>query len=173
MESPQVCAHSDQEPPRGLHWEENDLPPSLLPFHWSCSADSSHASVTNAFALGMRAQLSPKSTISYSFSKAFQRKGKGRRGIVNVGSRDQKIPTEFHRTKKKHFYRFGILSLTSFKGQLQTFSHQSFPTTIIRWKKEYFSAWKVLDNLSRGVIAANPYNTEHKHTNISLVKLSF
>lgn len=76
MESPQVCAHSDREPPRGLHWEENDLPPSLLPFHWSCSADSSHASVTDAFALGMWAQLSPKSTISYSFSKLSRGKEK-------------------------------------------------------------------------------------------------
>lgn len=27
-------------------------------------------------------------------------------------------------------------------------------------------------DLSKGVIAANPYNTEHKHINISLVKLS-
>lgn len=48
----------------------------LLPFHWSCSADSSHASVTGAFPLGMWDQLSPKSTISYSFSKLSRGKEK-------------------------------------------------------------------------------------------------
>lgn len=111
---------------------------SALP--WSCAADSSNATVTNAFALGMWAQLSSKSTISYRFSKLttfFQRKAKGRRGIVNVSSWDQKIPMEFHRTKKKHFYRFEILSLTNFIGQLQTFSHQSFPTTTTKLKNNH------------------------------------
>ena len=160
-----------------LRWE-NGLPPSPMPFCWSCSAGSSHASVTNLFALGMWAQLSPKAaisspplTVSANFPEQSERKkGRGEHQQLRLGNHNR-----ISQDKEKALLQIWNFIPDQFHRATPEIQLSELPNNNYQVKKQLqcFSAQKILDNLSRELIAVYPCNVENKHINILLVKVSF